>query len=192
MKNLLVAKKKLEKIRKEVLSWNPDIKAALVSRRFNKEFKTLSVKFRFEKMNNYFAAGEYDPYRESTKEPKYLIYLGYDKRFSIWFWLNTDMFYEEVYLILSHEFRHGYQHRKRKYKVLFHNKRISTLFDYYTNKDELDAYAFEVAKAFEMYKKKKMLFCNYWVIDAYKKVVKPISPKMYNRFLKKVYLLSEI
>ena len=163
------------------------INASMVSRKFNKEFRSLSVRFQFDVMDTYFAAGEYDPDRDSTDDPKYHVMLGYDRNFSIWLWVNTEEFYEELYLILAHEFRHGYQHRKYRY-VHHYKKRMTTMFDYYKNHNELDSYAYEAAQAVKLYESKKSSVNDHWVAEAYRRVVKPVSLKAYKRFLKKLYL----
>ena len=190
MRNLDIAYNKLEKLKKEAELWKMDINASMISRKFNKEFRSLSVRFQFHIMDTYFAAGEYDPHRDSTEDPKYSVFLGYDRNFSIWLWVNTIEFYEEIFLILAHEFRHGYQHRKRKYKTFSrpHRKRMATMFDYYKNADELDSYAYEAAHAVKLFESKKSSVKDYWVAEVYRREVKPVSLKAYKRFLKKLYL----
>ena len=98
MRNLDIARNKLDKLKKEAKLWKMTINASMVSRKFNKEFRSLSVRFQFDVMDTYFAAGEYDPDRDSTDDPKYHVMLGYDRNFSIWLWVNTEEFYEELYL----------------------------------------------------------------------------------------------
>ena len=63
-----------------------------------------------------------------------------------------------------------------------------TMFDYYKNHNELDSYAYEAAQAVKLYESKRSSVKDYWVAEAYRNVVKPVSLKAYKRFLKKLYL----
>lgn len=194
MNHFDLAKKKLDKIAKQIgyrkLQYN------VLSRILNKEFKSMRVKFSFLSsttglgefviMNGWYnGCSDDDGYRyeiEITKDnnQKYIK-------------PRKHGFFEELYFVLMHELRHGYQDRSRKYKAIHDHcsARIPRDLDadtartlqYHSMNDEIDAYAFETAEAIRMGKK------DYWIIDRYRKIGTHL-PDVYNRFLKKVYLFS--
>jgi len=191
MRNLKIAYNKLEKLKQEASKWDHDIRPCEVSRRFNREFESLSVRFQFDGIDTYLSAGEYDPDREDSTDPKYRVFLGFNKEHRIWFWVNTDELYDEIFLILAHEFRHGYQHRICGYKVGWYKHdyaaKTQSLYDYYTHPNELDAYAYETAMAIRLQQIRPDVHERVkWIVDAYKKHVLSQSSKMYNKFLRRM------
>lgn len=104
-------------------------------------------------------------------------------------------FFEEIYLVLAHEFRHHYQAVTRKYrrdlrdnpKIGHFNKSIQSDVNYLIEYDEVDAYAFECA---EQMKLKMWPIKNLHLTSIYRTMysrnVKKYAPKHFKRFVRKV------
>lgn len=199
MRNEDKAKKKLKAVADKVRGRS--IKFSSLSSILNKEFKDMPVKFIFRGIKtpdkNWFAlGGEYscDAERTDKSDPKYTVTLEYwnghpnidslpEKEF--------NLIFNDLYYILCHEFRHGYQERKRNHKNIrtrFRNITVTNrMSHYYASYDELDAYAYETA----LYMKETGSgITTSWVWKKYKELFCNCDKVTYNRFMKKVYLLS--
>lgn len=199
MYKVLVAHNKLQKIStkigKKKISW------ATLVRYLNKEFKSQSVKFRSEQSEDPSIEGFYNPlYYTEDNELRYSIIIRYEKHMPKTR-PRTD-FYIDLLSALTHEFRHGYQDNKRNKMVYlkklfspgvphFHHRYKSVVMkvQYYGDYDELDAYAFEAAQAIKLQGLNLRNVGNKsWVLSRYRKILGKYAPKLYNRFLKKLYL----
>ena len=194
MSHLTLAKKKLDKVAKEI--GYRKVTHSVLSRLLNREFKTMRVKFSF--LSSATGLGEYVTlsgwYNGGCDDDGYLYEIEITKDNSQkYIKPRAHGFFRELYLVLVHELRHGYQARSRKYKKVRdrYSRRIPKMVDvdtkkmlrYYSSKDEIDAYAFETAEAIKAGMK------DYWMFKKYREVGQYL-PDMNKRFLKKVYLLS--
>jgi hypothetical protein len=201
MRNLEIARKKLEKIQKRF--GKDAVYARTFTRALNEEFKSLSVRFSSR--------------QEKGIPPKRIIYSGYfnglckdqfdDKLYNVdirtdmggdWLLPHQCKMYREILCILAHEFRHGYQHRARKRrvnicktrKIKHFNKYIQNEVNYLLDYDEIDAYAYAVA--YELHIKRQPLrhgLTKCWINRTlYSKYIKKYAPpRYYKKFLRKVY-----
>jgi hypothetical protein len=191
MRNITVAKNKLKKISHKL----SDKKLSVVSlcRYLNKEFRNLSVKFRPKKGDFFSIAGEFAGDVRYDNELRYNVDITWDKNQK--YFIPTKDFYHQLLLTMIHEFRHGYQERRRNNKEIMpwfrhpkfqHPKKdIVEEVNYLSDYDELDAHAYEAAYELKHRKSKRS-----WVVNRYRKNLAIHNPKLFNKFLKKVYLFS--
>ena len=172
------------------------VDASVLSRTLNEEFRAMKVRFKISSSWHYSLEGYYTAYRETIDEPIYTVNISfdpfeYDDHIVEGRFLNNTGFFNEIYYTLVHEFRHGYQSRKRNYKYLKPSKRyLHGSFHYYSCYDELDAYAYEAADAIKTEPSEsfmKTLKVN-WIVRRYKQICKKEAPKVYNKLLKKIYV----
>lgn len=191
MRNIRIAEKKLNKVA-TFIGDNP-VRLSTICYHLNKEFKSLSVKFRSKLHNHYSISGHFNPYRfRDEGDMRYNVLITYEEKQKI---VADKQFWEELMLILVHEFRHGYQNRKcpqnigLKYSAKFNHlsKFVRAEVSYLTEPNELDAYAYETAYAID---KNMANWHNHWTIERYRVFVDTYAPKLYKKFLKKVYLFS--
>lgn len=171
----------------------------VLCRTLNREFKSLSVRFSFRKstgknmpMHGYqwHIEGNYNQ-RIPGVELDELLYeirivrLKNHKYFTVnkWFW-------QELYLVLAHEFKHAQQYAKRKNRMIFTTERkdLNPKADkYLCNYDEIDAHAYETAIEWKL--KGGPLMTLATVRKYYKKCRRWAMPE-WRRFIKKVYKYS--
>jgi hypothetical protein len=196
MRTHKIIRNKLNSVRRKLKF---PVDAAVLSRVLNEEFKAMKVRFRITCGWYYSVEGYYNAYRESTDEPIYAIDVSFDlfecdDHIIEGKFLNNDKFFDEIYYTLVHEFRHGYQNRRRNHKYLkpskrYYNPLATGTFHYYSFYDELDAYAYEAADAIVVTPKSfmKALKSN-WIVRRYRQICKKDAPKVYNKLLKKIYV----
>ena len=196
MRNLKIAESKLNRV--AALIGSDPVPFSTICYYLNKEFKSLSVKFRSKGHTDYSISGHFNPYRERDEgDLRYNILITYDKRKTNKnsTFIADNQFWKEIMLVMVHEFRHGYQNQQCKHNIgIKSNSKFKNLskfvreeINYLTDPNELDAYAFESAYAM----KNNISNChNYWTVERYRVFVGKYDPKLYNKFLKKVYLFS--
>jgi len=160
-------------------------------RYLNKEFRFLSVKFRsmpdriynsnFINVTGYYSGNEKD-----EGERRYNIQISYPVNAKKLIPIESHDLMRSLFCCILHEIKHGQQDQKRKYKKrpYIANHR-NDMEDYFSDYDELDAYAFEVGKSYSIRK-----LDNSWVCNTYREIFAETNPKIYNKFLKKVYLYN--
>lgn len=163
-----------------------------ICRYLNKTFRPMSVRFT-SKLDNHFAiTGLFGGNFKVEDELRYNIHISYDRKKEKIF--PADWLINEVFVVMVHEFRHGHQETKRKKKILpiqrslkfkHSMKNIQDSVNYLSDYDEIDAYAYEVAYSIKHGQKR-----NFWITQQYKKTLGKYAPKLYKRFLKKVYLFT--
>lgn len=198
MRNLDRAKKKIDKIIAEIGSGK--IYSRTLVGKLNKEFKSLKVIFRMKddkklKLGKHVVcSGFYNGNMDS--EYLYEINISKDPEHK-WIKPRRHGFFEEVLLILAHEFRHAYQNRRRNYKRCLSknptfkhfNKHVQKDVSYFIEYDELDAYAFETAEAIRELNLpfQTGLQTSSVYSTMYARHVKKYTPKHWKRFVRKVY-----
>lgn len=192
MRNITLAKKRMSLVAKRI--GNKRLSMSSICKHLNAEFNSMSVKFECKKGDFFSVSGHYSGSRwDGDDDLMYNILIIYDqKTYKI-----TKDFYEEIFIVLVHEFRHGYQNRKRRHKIIdkkskYVDKRYPLYFNYLTDYDELDAHAYEVAYVFRNYIQdtSNRHITASWIINRYRKTVAKYNQKLYNKFLKKVYLFA--
>ena len=153
----------------------------------NREFKSLSVRFRSKSGEFFSISGYFSPYKDYDKEGRYNVLISYEKEYPT---ITLDKeFCDELLLIMAHEFRHGQQFKRRDphytsdSKFKHENIDVQEEVRYLSEPCELDSYAFEAAYALK-------LGANNWTHERYKMFLGKYAPKLYNKFMKKVYLFS--
>jgi hypothetical protein len=192
MRNITLAKNKMERVARKI--GNRRLSMPSICRHLNNEFNSMSVKFRNKKGDFFSVSGHYSGSRwDGDDDLMYNILIIYDQKT---YKVSKD-FYQEIFIALIHEFRHGYQHRKRRHKNInkkakYMDKRYPIAFSYLTDYDEIDAHAYEVAHVFRNYIQdtSNRHITASWVINRYRKIVAKYDEKLYNRFLKKVYIFA--
>jgi len=190
-RNARIAYKKLEKIALKVGYGKVDYK--ILSRMLNREFKSMKVRFRFKRvdgLDDYISAtGYYIPphFGDDHRYEVQVFYGGKTQKL-------RRKFYTEIYFILVHEFRHGYQYRARKFRhrrppdksFLHASKPFQEEIRYLMDYDEIDAYAMEIAES-------RRMGCELVYRQANYQVYKDTIPKMtkpWKKLMKKIYKYS--
>jgi hypothetical protein len=190
MRNFRLAKKKLDAIAKKI--GFRKVHYLVLSRMLNKEFESMSVRFKFWtdiympwKKNYVVFSGGYNQPSDGT-EYRYTIEMCRDPNDP--YIKPRKAFFNEAYLVLVHELRHGYQYRTRRFKksrakdssFKHFNRSVQDRVRYLSDYDEVDAYATEHAEALKI---------NAPIDNRYD-LLKTYAPKVWQRYQKKVYLLS--
>ncbi len=199
MRNIKVAENKLNKVIKGI--GNRDVKLPILIRYLNKEFQSLSVKFKSCKGEFFSISGYYSGNNKNSNDSRYNVEITYEINDNIIIKTRLKDLIDQLLIVLIHEFRHGYQDRKRKFRFKNNNalfwrvQKLSKKFgidfnmmEYYylIDYDEVDAYAYELA--YVLRSSKSETIDNSFIVSRYKKIVATFNQKAYNRFLKKVYL----
>ncbi len=192
MRNITLAKGRMKKVSERI--GNKRLSMPTICRYLNDEFNTMSVKFRSKKGDFFSVSGHYSGSRwDGDDDLMYNILIIYDQKT---YKISTE-FYQEIFIALVHEFRHGYQFRKRRNrdvnkKARYTDKRYPLSFSYLADYDELDAHAYEVAYVFRNYIQdtSNRHITASWIINRYRKIVAKHNQKLYNKFLKKVYVFA--
>lgn len=192
MRNLKIALKKVEDIAKKI--GNRKLHHRTVSKILNKELGSLSVKCKFKaeaNMAGYLVlSGQYNP-PFLNEDHRYSVIISHDPK-NIYIKPRRN-FYEELICVLAHEFRHGYQDRKRKYRKVpfnlgtFKHKDVTIQEEvrYLSNNEEIDSYAFECVVAKVIGSARYMpTFIRYSQISKH-------SPNTYKKFITRVKYLSD-
>ena len=177
MRTLKIVRNKLERIKQNL---SVPVTPEALSRALNKEFKSMKIRFKIEGLWQYYIEGEYNSCRHSTDEPLYNIMIWYDIGDEFHRQIK-NIFFEEIFYVIIHELRHGYQARQRNHKYLKPPK-MRTNKEYFSFYDEVDAYAFEAAVAI-----KDIENTGHWIIERYRNLFPKDNPKVYNRLMKKIY-----
>jgi hypothetical protein len=185
MKHLVKYRNKLDRIWDTISE--DGISTRSLSKKLNLELRKHRIDVKFEKTFGYTCAticAEFDP-EPYTGDPSILIRVLYESEHMDV--LNVEDVIQDMYYVIAHESRHKYQLKHRSKKIKFRGMSIISskeFYDYITEPDEVDAYAFETAAL---------------VIDTGISITEtPMAniyreysnKKTYNRFLKKVYLFS--
>jgi hypothetical protein len=197
MRNLKIAQKKLDKIAAEI--GNGKIRSRTLIRKLNKEFKSLKVRFSTRHDPKMYKSitceGLYNGRVKDQYDAIYSIIIIKDTK-EVWIKPRRHAFFMEMYLILAHEFRHGYQDRRRKYRVnirekaTFHhfNKYVRDDVRYLIDYDEVDAYAFETAEELRL---NGLSISDLQTTSVYRtmygKKIKKYAHKHYKRWVRKVF-----
>jgi hypothetical protein len=187
MRNVKIARKKLDQVIAQI--GDRHIRMPILCRYLNKAFKSLKVRFTSKQGDDYSMSGNYAGDHRDPDEGRYNVLLTYNKNEKTFKpnLIFEDNFYDDIFAVVVHEMRHGYQYRKRgglRFEKQFKANKFNEVSDevmYLSDSDELDAYAYEVATA------QKYGHRASWVIERYKRYFKETNPKIYNRFLNKVY-----
>lgn len=184
MRNIDIALKKIVKIIDKI--GDKPIRYSILSRMLNQEFKSMSVRFRCKKSNRCSLSGYYAGDIQEENERRYNVLMNYDNDIIPVNYLLNHLI--EILYVMIHEFRHGYQYSRRPKKERYcRYKNDDDQFEYLSDQDELDAYAYGAAYQ-EMLEGKGGAD---WIINRYRDVVSPRDPKLYHRFLSKVYKFSQ-
>jgi hypothetical protein len=193
MRNIKSAKKRLERVIDKI--GYEKISMVSFCRLMNREFKPMSIRFHSKKSDYYSVSGNYMGNCDRDEELRYKIDITWDR--SEHKFKPTRSFYMDIFMVLVHEFRHSYQDRKRNItleswhrtpKFNHPKKKVVEEVNYLSDYDELDAYAYEVAFVFNMGTRKTIM--SSWIVNRYRKALGKHAPKLYNKFLKKVYLYT--
>jgi hypothetical protein len=191
MRNVKIARKKLDRVAAQI--GDREVKFSVLCRYLNKEFESLSVRFKSkaEEYYSFCVSGFFNSYSTvEFDEKRYNVNITYNKTTP---YVNPNKILGEILLVLVHEFRHGHQDSRRGLKLLpadkapkfkHFNKKLQENVLYLSDYDELDAYAYEAAYAAKLNRD------NSWIVNRYKKVLGKHAPKLYFRFLKKLYLFT--
>lgn len=196
MRNLERGKKKIDLLREK---WGKRewVDYKVLCRTLNREFKSLHVIFKFKTSKyfleqrpiptSYYVEAYYDNRVPgvSTDEPLYEIIITREKprkKFLVdkWFW-------DEIYLILAHEFMHARQYKTRRGRVIYRKNRrgLNTRADQYLCLyDEIDAHAFEAATEIKM---KGTPMLKNRVVQKYHKATRRQANPEWRRFIKRVH-----
>jgi hypothetical protein len=194
MRNVTSAVKRLDRVIAKV--GDNEIKIPVFVRLLNKEFETLSVKFRSKQHEYYSISGYYSGKIKDEDDSRYNIFITYEKTDNTLYPIGIR---SDLLAVIIHELRHGYQDNKRHNRLKYGGASFDRMvkasdaiqndkqeeFNYLANMDEMDAYAYEVAYS------KKQGERSSWIINRYKNVVAEQDPKLYNRFLTKVYKFTQ-
>ena len=128
-------------------------------------------------------------YQLETDESKFNVLINYTKGAEV---NSLHLLWEELILVMVHEFRHGYQYNQsripmmpaRRQSFQHSDQSIVNLVNYFSDTNEIDAHAFEAAYA------KNSGIAYDWIIDRHRIVLGEYDVKSYNRFLKKFYAFS--
>lgn len=191
MRNVTIAKNKLRKVAARL--GDGPILLRVLCRHLNKEFKSMSVRFRSEAADYFSISGYFSPFHYLDPEEglKYNVLIHYDNKDSKL--VPTRFIWNEILLVLVHELRHGYQDKsrgmvllpfERRPKFKHRYKSVAATVDYLSDYDEIDAHAFEAAYAVTHG------IPADWIHKKYKRVLGKYAPTLYQRFLKKLYLFS--
>jgi len=181
MRNVTVAKKKLDAVIDRI--GDREIRIPIFCRMLNKEFQSLSVKFKSKQMEFYSLSGHYGGDVKYDDEGRYNVFITYAKDEIM---IHPRECKDDIFSVMVHEFRHGYQHSKRPKKIFKKYYRDivgDETFNYLSDYDELDAYAYETAFTRPSW--------NDWITHRYRDVVGKVDPKIYHRFLTKVYKFTQ-
>lgn len=198
MHNLRRVKKILETLRTR---WGKraQLDYRVLCRTLNKKFKSLHIVFRFrarpytnEFKDNatWFIEGFYNRRVPGFEIDDPLYEIKIVRRSNIKMFTVNKWFWDELYLVIAHELRHGYQYRRRNGKMIFRTERtdLNPKADkYLCNFDEIDAYAFEAAIEWRMKGGNIMKLSP--VKKYYMKCRRKAMPE-WRRFIKKVYKYS--
>jgi len=174
-RNVKVARKKLD-ILVDTLQ-EREITIPSLCRYLNNTFNSMSIRFT-SKLDDFFSiSGFFAGSVKLDNELRYNIHIDYDEK---GFKINPkELLIDEIFPVIVHEFRHGYQERQRGKKQLKHQHRsASDDFSYLSDKDEIDANAFEAANCPNS---------SNWLFSRYKEIFSKDYPEYYHRFLKKAY-----
>jgi hypothetical protein len=190
MYTVQIAEKKINRLIEEIGDRKMTIPT--LCRYLNKTFRSMSVRFT-SKLDDYFAiTGMFGGNLKVEDELRYNIHVHYDRKKEKIF--PADSLLEAIFIVMVHEFRHGYQDTRRRKRILpiqrtlkfKHSvKTVQDSVNYLSDYDEIDAYAFEVAHAIKNGHKG-----YFWITQQYKKTLGKHAPELYKKFLKKVYLFS--
>ena len=196
MRNENIAKKKLDAIAKRI--GYRKVYYVVLSRMLNEAFRSLKVRFKFVQspdLDEYFIfTGEFNPHIDG-RDNIYSVYIGRSLEHK--YIKPRKGFFDELYLVLVHEFRHSYQYRKRNNRIIpepknlfFHkNLDIQENVRYLSDRDEIDAHAYEASFEIRM---KNITFSEALAklehVQKYKKYLKKHSPDDWKQFIKKLYL----
>lgn len=170
-----------------------------LSRVLNKEFRSLKVviRFRVAKFDSFKKLGYnwhicalYDPRVPGVEpiHPLYEVFVNREKAFpkfmvNKWFW-------NELLLVLAHEFKHADQYRKRngRMRIREERKNLDSRVDvYYCQYDEIDAHAFETALEWEI---RGGEFMDLPTVKRYYKKTRRWAMPEWRRFVKRVHKYS--
>jgi hypothetical protein len=170
-----------------------------LSRTLNKEFKSLGVVIRFEVAKPdsdrklgyaWHIVAWYDPRMPGVEptSPLYEVVVRREKvspKFMVnkWFW-------NELLLVLAHEFKHADQRRKRKGRIRIREERknLNSRADvYYCQFDEIDAHAFETALEWKI---RGGNFMELPTVKRYYKKTRRWAMPEWRRFVKRVHKYS--
>ena len=180
MRNVKIAEKKLKRVAAKV--GDSPVRLSVLCRYLNEEFKSLSVRFRSEAGTYFSVHGYFSPdHMNDPDDKRYNVVMIYDRADPKL--VPARYIWDSILGVLVHEFRHGYQEQKRGFAASPSFKNTNTNLAYLSDYDEIDAYAFEAAYAI----KNKMP--HTWIKRKYKAIAIS-SPKVYNKFLKKLYLFT--
>jgi hypothetical protein len=193
-----------KKVNKVVLKWNGRKHIPTMIRQLNKEFKRTLVCFssdRFDqpyfKEHNVIVSAHYCG-RISDIIPEHIfISLNFPKRVKKITFTRVSIQNLALKIIraIHHEYRHKHQHRKRPlilqkpYVPKFRQNKFKVM--YYGNPDEIDAHAYETqAEKLDINKLRKAHKISWQESEAiymYRMHFRKQDPKVWKRFLKKVY-----
>lgn len=170
-----------------------------LSRILNRELKSLGVEVRFRvakfdserRLGYTWHMTAFYNQRYPGIEPIYSLYEVFVTRekASPKFMVNK-WFWNELYLVLAHEFKHADQRRKRKGRVRIREARkgLNPRVDaYYCQYDEIDAHAFETALEWKIRGGK---FMDLPTVKRYYKKTRRWAMPEWRRFVKRTYKYS--
>lgn len=171
----------------------------VLSRTLNREFKSLGVVIRFrvaefdsdKKLGYTWHMSAFYNQRFPGIEPIYPLYEVYVTRekASLKFMVNK-WFWNELLLVLAHEFKHAEQRRKRRGRVRIREERrnLNPKVDiYYCQYDEIDAHAFETALEWKI---RGGNFMDLPTVKRYYKKTRRWAMPEWRRFVKRVHKYS--
>ncbi len=182
-RQIRIAEKKLAIVAAEFGNKSADVR--VLSRRLNREFKSMKVRFKTKQVNEFFGYaidGEFNRYTDMEYgEGRYNLTFYYDPKHPI---IGVKSALTDIILILVHEFRHSWQDRNRTYHTHelvppfnYSNKHVQKQVRYYGCPSELDAHAYDAA-----YARHHGLDWK-WAIKRYKKYLGKHLPHLYRKFL---------
>jgi hypothetical protein len=167
----------------------------VLCRTLNREFKGLHMKFffrarpyeSFKNNHTWFVEGNFTRKVPGVYIDDPLYEIRIVRRVNRKFFTVNKWFWDELYLVIAHELRHGYQYRRRKGKMVYRTERpdLNPKADkYLCDFDELDAHAYEAALEWKL--KGGDVMKLFPVKKYYTKCRRKAMPE-WRRFIKKVH-----